>query len=323
MTSAKLWTIGLVAAALGAGGAAMYLRNKGQREPAAEVAPENVKGGLQVKVIHPRKNALERLCIQPGSVHSFESIELFAEVPGFLKTLTVDIGDEVKKGQLLAEVGVPDISALVERNKAGVEKADSQLVQMKARVEVAKANFDAAQAAVTQAEATAKASLAWVKYRKIQLGRMDSLVKSSAIEDRLYDESKERHDASVESEIASRAAIVTTKANVKAKKALIDQAEADVVEAEAEIRVAKAELKTAQVKLNFATIRAPFDGVVAFRSMNPGDFVRAGNSGANISPLLTVRRTDLFRVVVLVPDRDVRFLRKGIPATVEIDSLPA
>jgi HlyD family secretion protein len=321
MTKTRFLVIGLVAVAFCAGITGLFLRNKGRNASAQEPVVA-AKDAVEVKIIHPRKGALERLCVQPGSVHSFESIELFAQVPGFLKTQTVDIGDRVKKGALLAKVDVPDIEAQVDRNLAVVIKTESQLDQMKAHVDVAYANLDAAQAAVTQAKATAKAADAWVKYRKIQLGRMDSLVKSSAIEDRLYDESKERHDASIETEIAAKAAIVTTEANVKACKAKIEQAKADVEEAKAEINVAKAGLKKSQVKLEFATITAPFDGVITYRSMNPGDFVREANGATNINPLLTIHRTDLFRVVVLVPDRDVELISVGKLATLKIDSLP-
>jgi RND family efflux transporter MFP subunit len=321
MTKRKLLAIGVISLALGAGITAMFLRNNGRHAHAQEPASA-VKEAVQVKVVHPRKDALQRLCIQPGSVNSFESIQLYAKVPGFLKFQKVDIGDSVKKGDLLAIVDVPDIEAQVERNVAAVEKTESQLLQMKAHVDVAYANLDAAQAAVTQADATAKSAAAWVKYRILQLGRMDSLVKSSAIEDRLYDESKERHDASIETENSAKAAIVTTKANVVACRAKIEQAKADVIEAEAEIKVAKAELKKSKVNLDFATITAPFNGVITYRSMNPGDFVRGANGGAVVNPLLTVQRTDLFRVVVLVPDRDVEFISKGKSAEMEIDSLP-
>lgn len=300
------------------------------QEPGKQVAqsseePEegmpNPDEPVQVKVINPRKGALQRLCVQPGSVHSFESIQLYAQVPGFLEKQNVDIGDKVKKGDVLAQVFVPDIRAQVERNEALVSKTEAQLTQMKSRVDVAKANLDAAVAGVDQAEANFKSAAATLRYRKIQLGRMDSLVKDSAIEDRLYDESMQRHDAAVEYENAAKAAIVTSKANVVSCKAKIEQANADVIEAEAEINVAKAELKKSRVNLDFATIKAPFDGVITYRSMNPWDFVRAANGGAT-TPLLTIVRTDKFRVVVLVPDRDVEKLKVGMPTVMHIDSLP-
>lgn len=316
-----LLIVGLIVVVAGVAVTSRILGTRNRARPSGSDAPANV-AATQVKVIGPRKGVLERLCVQPGSVHSFESIQLFARVPGFLKFQKVDIGDHVKKDALLAIVDVPDIEAQVERNGAAVEKAQSQLLQMTAHVNVAKANLDAAQAAVTQADATEKSAAAWVKYRTIQLGRMDNLVKTSSIEERLYDEYKDRLDASVESEISAQAAIATTKANVVASKAKIEQAKADIVAAEAEIKVAKAELKKSHVSLAFATITAPFDGVITYRSMNPGDFVRAADGGANNTPLLAIHRTDLFRVVVLVPDRDVEFINTGDTATMELDSLP-
>jgi HlyD family secretion protein len=313
MTKVQFLIVGVLVLAVGC------TRHHGK--PSENEPTEHVEK-IQVKFINPRKGALERLCVQPGSVQTFESIDLFAEVPGYLKVQTVDIGDHVKKGKELAIVDVPDIEAQKERNIAMVSKAQAQLQQMKSHVDVAAANLDAAEAAVEQADANQRAATAWVKYRKIQLGRMEYLVKNNSIEDRLYDESKERHDASVESEIAARAAIKTTKANVVASKAKIKQAEADVIAADAEIKVAEAEVKKAEVRLKFATIKAPFDGVITFRGMNPKDFVRAADSGTNIKPLLSIDRTDLFRVVVLVPDRDVKYIRKGKAATIAIDSLP-
>ena len=72
----------------------------------------------------------------------------------------------------------------------------------------------------------------------------------------------------------------------------------------------------------FATITAPFDGVIGQRAFFPGDYVRSANEGGNNEPLLTVHRTDLMRVVVQIPDRDVPFTDPGDNAEVRIDALP-
>src|SRR5262249_17469816 len=108
---------------------------------------------------------------------------------------------------------------------------------------------------------------------------------------------------------------------VTASEAKILQAEADVDAAKSEVRVAEAELEKCQVQVGFATIIAPFKGVVTHRSLFPSDFVRAaGESGA--VPLLTVQPTDLMRVIVQVPDRDVIYTDVGDPADLELDGLP-
>jgi RND family efflux transporter MFP subunit len=76
------------------------------------------------------------------------------------------------------------------------------------------------------------------------------------------------------------------------------------------------------VLVQFATITSPYDGVITQRNFFRGDFVKAATEGGAPLPLLTVERTDLMRVVVQVPDRDVPFTDPGDPATVEVDALP-
>jgi RND family efflux transporter MFP subunit len=281
-------------------------------KPAATVLP--------VKVIHPQKG-IERISSQPGSIQAYESVRLYAKVPGFLKWQKVDIGDRVGVGEKLAVVDVPEIETQVERTRAIHKQAQKRVKQMEARVRSAKADLEATQAAVTQAEATQKSSAAWVRFRSKQLQRMTDLFVLKSIEERLVDESKERYEASIETELAAQASILTSKARVAAAASKVEIAEADVSVAEAEVDVAKAGLDKYKTQLGFATITAPFDGVVTQRASFVGDFVRSANEGPSQEPLLTVQRTDKMRVVVQLPDRDVPFADPGDPAEIEIDAL--
>ena len=71
---------------------------------------------------------------------------------------------------------------------------------------------------------------------------------------------------------------------------------------------------------NYARIVAPFDGVVTHRTFHVGALIRSAMGGGQ-QPLLTVKRTDLMRVVVLVPDRDVVLTKVGDTAVVSVDAL--
>jgi RND family efflux transporter MFP subunit len=277
---------------------------------------------IPVRFIHPKKGGLERLSTQPGSIQAYESVNLYAKVPGFLKVQNVDIGSRVKKGDLLAKVDVPELEAQAERTREAINQARAKVSQMKARLKSAEADRDAADSAVIQANATAKSDAAWLRYRKLQLGRMDLLFKSRSIEEKLVDEYMEHHEAAVEKELSAKAAIVTTKAKVIAAEAKIESAKADIAEAEAEVRLTQAELRKVAVQISFGTITAPFDGVVVARNLFVGDFVRSANEGGGHEPLLTIHRTDKMRVVVQIPDRDVPFADIGDTAIVEIDALP-
>ena len=317
------WGFGaLVLAACSVGGG-YYLAWGGQsttRDIKPTSAPSRPEA-LQVQVIHPQRREVERTTTQPGSVHAFESVQLYAGVSGYLKSLNVDIGDRVKKGQPLAQVDVPDLVKQAQRCAAALEQARARVIQMGARVVSAKADLEAARATVPQAEALAKSKAAELRFRQKQLERMRDLFASKSIDERLVDEKTEQRDAAREAEISAREGVSTAKAKVDSVAAQIKQAEADVTEAEAEVRVAQAELEKADVLVGFATVVAPFDGVITQRNYFPFDYVRTPHESAGSVPLLTVQRMDLMRVVVQIPDRDVPLCDAGDKAIVEIDAL--
>lgn len=315
--------IGVLGFIVLAGGALLLFRGSRSASASAhepKAAPER-PGGARVEVVRPAKGAMDRTTTQPGTVQSFQSVQLYAGVAGYLKSQTVDIGDHVKRGQELARVDVPELEKQVQRHASAVDRARAVVQQMKARVASAKADLLAANAAVVQAEAIFKSKGAELRFRQKQLERMRDLFAQRSIDERLVDEKQEQRDAAAETENAARAAIATTRAQVAAANAKIQQAESDVVEAEAEVKVAQADLEKAQVLVRFATIVSPFDGVITYRSMFPGDFVKAATEGIH-TPLLTVERTDLMRIVVQIPDRDVPYANQGDPAVIELDALP-
>ncbi|WP_431242097.1 biotin/lipoyl-binding protein [Flavobacterium sp. P21] len=49
----------------------------------------------------------------PAELTGFQQVDLYAKVSSFVKTLKVDIGSKVKKGQLLIVLEAPEISSQV------------------------------------------------------------------------------------------------------------------------------------------------------------------------------------------------------------------
>jgi len=68
--------------------------------------------------------------------------------------------------------------------------------------------------------------------------------------------------------------------------------------------------------LGYRTIVAPFDGVVAHRQVNRGDFVQSASAGRT-TPVFTVQRIDVIRVFCNVPESDVSRLKIGLRASVK------
>jgi RND family efflux transporter MFP subunit len=292
--------------------------------PAQDEAAAQPAGGhkLSVTCVLPHSGGMTRTSTQPGSVQAFETVELFAGVSGYLKEQTVDIGDTVKKGDILAKVDVPELEKQVQRNIAVVEQSRARVTQMQARAKSARSEWEAARAAVPRAEALLKSKSAELRYRQQQLQRMRDLAASHSIEDKVVDETTSHRDSVREAEVAAQEGVTSAKATVDAMAAKIGAADADVAEAEAEVKVAQADLEKSEVLVKFATVPAPFVGVITQRNFFPSDYVRAANEGSGHLPLLTIQRTDKMRVVVQVPDRDVPYCHPGNQAYVEVDALP-
>ncbi len=86
-----------------------------------------------VTVIHPRPLGEAASLRLPGRLEAHSRAQIYARASGYLKSWNVDIGAQVKAGQLLAEIETPDL--------------DQQLAQ--ARADLAKADADAALAQTT------------------------------------------------------------------------------------------------------------------------------------------------------------------------------
>jgi membrane fusion protein (multidrug efflux system) len=78
---------------------------------------------IEVQTVHPRRGQITRSITLPGEVKAYQQATLYAKVAGYLKTITVDKGDFVKAGALLAEIEVPELLADVTKYKAEVEVA--------------------------------------------------------------------------------------------------------------------------------------------------------------------------------------------------------
>jgi membrane fusion protein, multidrug efflux system len=74
-----------------------------------------------VQVVHPRLAEIDKSIELPGDVVGFYEAALHSKVTGYLKTISVDKGDAVKAGQVLAEIQVPELRSNLQRAQASLE----------------------------------------------------------------------------------------------------------------------------------------------------------------------------------------------------------
>lgn len=277
---------------------------------------------VSVEIIHPHQGGIDLICVQPGTVEAIKSADLYAKVSGFLIEEGVDIGSRVKAGQQLARIAVPEHEKQVLKDEAELDHVKARVKQMMAKITAVEAEARAATSSVVLAEAQLTAKASFRSFRKKQLDRMRELLAKDAVDARLVDESEDQYQSAFSSETAAKEAVTTAKLQVASADAKVMQAKADLDEAKANVRVAEAELERVKVLLAYSIIKAPFDGVITHRNFFPGDFIRAADGGSDRRPLFTIEKTDQMRIIIQVPDRDVKYLNVGDPAKVEIDALP-
>jgi membrane fusion protein (multidrug efflux system) len=82
--------------------------------------------------------------------------------------------------------------------------------------------------------------------------------------------------------------------------------------------VTEAKLQEALQMMAYTTIPAPFDGIVSFRNIDPGDLIVADSSEI----LVQVSSVSPLRVVTYIPEREAVWLNNGDAATLSFDAYP-
>ncbi len=87
-----------------------------------------------VSIIHPLVGRENPNLILPGDIEAWYWAPVYSQVSGYVRDWYKDIGAQVKKGDLLATIDVPELDANVERAKADVAraKADEELANITA-----------------------------------------------------------------------------------------------------------------------------------------------------------------------------------------------
>jgi RND family efflux transporter MFP subunit len=111
----------------------------------------------------------------PGRLEAYIRAPIYARVPGYLKSWRHDIGDQVKAGEVLAEIDTPDLDEQLTQARAdlSVARANAKLAQISAERWQSLAGTDAvAQQDVDQRTFTLNANNAQVKAAQANVDRL-------------------------------------------------------------------------------------------------------------------------------------------------------
>jgi membrane fusion protein, multidrug efflux system len=207
-------------------------RQTGELEQSIEQGPRV----LVAPVIH---SPTTRTVDVPGTLHGYIETPIYAKIPGYLKSIDVDKGDRVHRGQLIATLDSPEV--------------DQQVANARATYELT----------------------------RLTDHRNQSLLSSNVVAHQTADE--------------SHAAMVEAKANLE-----------QVVAMQA-----------------YKEIRAPFDGIITARYVDPGALIpQVTTPSSSSTPIVAMATLSPLRIYTDVPQSTAPFIRNGDPASINVTEFP-
>ncbi len=261
---------------------------------------------VRAEVVKPKKRSVVRSLKLPATLMADEQVDLFAKASGYVDEINVDIGSQVKSGDVLATISVPEMMDEFHQIQA-ILKAKQ------ARVRALSAKGTQAQRTIDTTKSEVQRYAAEHELDAVNLKRVQTLREGDAIPEQALDEAKSVAEV-------SRAQLNIAQARVAGAEAAHQAINADVEVAESVVMVARANASRLQTLMEYASIKAPFDGVITKRQVDHGTFVRSAADGTT-SSLLSIAKTDRIRVVMQVPEIDVPYVRVGSSAEVNVVAL--
>jgi len=261
-----------------------------------ESGPATDEKAVRVEVAKPRQRSLEQSLEIPASLEPGEMAKLYAKASGYVSKLNVDIGSRVEKHEPLLEIDIPEM-------QDELRQAEAVLAATKAKLRALQAKAEQTQSQIVTAQAQVQRHEAELSLGRITAERKEQLFNEKAIPAQDLDEAKSRL-AVMEAEVQ------IANANVQSAEAQNAAVTADIAVAESQVAVEEARLARLRTLMSYATVRAPFDGVITERLVDPGAFVRSAEEGAT-TPVLTVAHVGYIRLVMHVPESDAPHINVG------------
>ena len=258
-----------------------------QNRPREEASTaKDASASKQVKVARVAEKPLERTTAALGSLVAFDQATISVKVPGRLRSIGVDLGSIVQRGQLIAQIEPQDYQLRVQQAEAAVAQAR---VRLGLPATGSSDNIDQDQtSAVRQARVLAEEARA----------------------------NRDRLATLLEQGITPRAQVDTAEASYKVALSRLEDAREEIHNRRAVLVQRRSELEIARQQLADVSVHAPFDGAIQEKRASVGEYLAAG------APLATVVRMDPLRLRAEVPEREVPSIRVGQTVRVTTEGDP-
>ena len=245
-------------------------------------AKTDVPADVTVGVTKVTRRNLQRQITLSSELVPFQEIDVYAKEAGFVKNLYVDYGSRVQAGQLMAVLEIPELEAQLQEDQAAVKIATDE---------------------VTRSEHMLKRYRALSKVLDLEYTRLHGVVQTQP-------------------GLVAQQEVDDAEGKDLAAASQVDAADSALSAAQSKLLESQSKLVHDQALFAYARITAPFAGVVTERYANLGTLMQAGtDSSTQALPLVRLSQDNLFRLVIPVPESDVRYIRVGDVVDVRVPAL--
>lgn len=262
----------IVCAAVGA----VVTRRVGANAPKPVAAPALPRAAIAVV----KRAAIANSFTAAGEFLPYQEVELHAKVAGYIRKISVDIGDRVRGGQILAVLEVPELNAQVMGANAGVGHSREEISRAESEVRRAEADHTALHTA----------------------------------SERLQQVSKTRPGLIAQQELDN------AMARDRASEAQVEVAKSALAAAQQQLAGSQATHAQVSAMEEYSRIVAPFGGVVTWRYADTGALIQAGTANSNSMPVVKVAQVNILRLRIPVPESVGGKVRVGTLANVQVQA---
>ena len=288
------------------------------RAPRKDALTQNADESETESIVTVKRSDFRQTTTQPGTVRPSQLVDVYPKVPGELTSLSIDIGDPVRRGQVVAVIDAPRSVPNWGRARRWWSWPSARAHRVGAAVRVAEAMLRSERAKVDVAAAELKSSDTVRARRVMERIRVKELSDRNTVERRVLAEEDKWLESAEEMLLAKKALLAVARADVQAAEARVEAARAELDEARADVRLAEASQAGPEIQAAPRVI-APIDGIVTRRNYHVGAAVGTAATGGS-QPLLTIVQASQVRVVVRIPHADAVLLDKGDPVTFRPDA---
>jgi len=252
---------------------------------------KNTPKGTKVATEMAQKRTIKQTVAASGKVFPVTEVKISSDVSGEIVVLTVEEGDSVRAGQVLAKVDPDAYESQVERGVANVNSAKAQVATSRSNIESAKAQ---------------KAQIAaQLENTKEQFNRNKKLYDEGVISEADFQN--------------AQSSLQQLEANLASAQASIQSAMENARAAEFSVKSSQATLNEIKTSLRRTTIYATMNGIVSLLNVELGERV-VGTGMMSGTEILRIANLNAMEVQVEVSENDIPNVAIGQLVDVEIDA---